>query len=265
MVCDTGFGLGSQEIGGRPGEELRRRRLAAGRRIGHVDDRLRAGKNGGKTLAGPCDSFPPERTDGLPGIHLDPENCQRATALTSSRCARYWGRWRLRPRLANGKVCTRVERGSGESLRGRASECETLRGLISTVQSGSCQVLVLRGEAGVGKTALLDYVSELATGFRSVHVAGVESDMELAFAGLQQLCAPLMDHARRVAGAAARSAGRGLRPRRRADPGPVPGRVGRAEPDGRRRQRPTAAVRHRRRAVARPGVGADTRPSSRGA
>jgi DNA-binding CsgD family transcriptional regulator len=55
-------------------------------------------------------------------------------------------------------------------------------------------VLVLRGEAGVGKTALLDYGSELASGFRSVHVAGVQSDMELAFAGLHQLCAPLMEH-----------------------------------------------------------------------
>ena len=84
--------------------------------------------------------------------------------------------------------------GRGRSLRGRAGECETLRGLISTVRSGSCQVLVLRGEAGVGKTALLDYVSDLASGFRSVQVAGVQSDMELAFAGLHQLCAPLMDH-----------------------------------------------------------------------
>ena len=82
----------------------------------------------------------------------------------------------------------------GERLRGRANECETLRGLISTVQSGGCQVLVLRGEAGVGKTALLGYASELATGFRCIQVTGVQSDMELAFAGLQQLCAPLMDH-----------------------------------------------------------------------
>lgn len=78
-------------------------------------------------------------------------------------------------------------------LRGRAHECETLRNLISTVRSGSCRVLVLRGEAGVGKTALLDYVCEAASGFRIVHLAGVESDMELAFAGLQQLCAPLMN------------------------------------------------------------------------
>jgi DNA-binding CsgD family transcriptional regulator len=82
----------------------------------------------------------------------------------------------------------------GQGLRGRDSECETLRGLISTVRSGGCQVLVLRGEAGVGKTALLDYAKETASGFRCVHVVGVESDMELAFAGLQQLCAPLLGH-----------------------------------------------------------------------
>ncbi|MDT5045303.1 MAG: hypothetical protein QOJ56_4514 [Mycobacterium sp.] len=83
--------------------------------------------------------------------------------------------------------------GRGERLRGRTAECETLRGVVSTVQAGSHQVLVLRGEAGVGKTALLGYASELASEFRCVQVAGVESDMELAFAGLQQLCAPLMD------------------------------------------------------------------------
>jgi DNA-binding CsgD family transcriptional regulator len=55
-------------------------------------------------------------------------------------------------------------------------------------------VLVLRGEAGVGKTALLDYTTAQAAGFRCIQVAGVQSDMELAFAGLQQLCAPLMHH-----------------------------------------------------------------------
>src|ERR1700730_14831307 len=83
--------------------------------------------------------------------------------------------------------------GRGQRLRGRTAECETLWGGVSTVQAGSQQGLVLRGEAGVGKTALLGYVSELASEFRCVQVAGVESDMELAFAGLQQLCAPLMD------------------------------------------------------------------------
>ena len=80
------------------------------------------------------------------------------------------------------------------SLRGRDAECATLRGLVAAIQSGDSRVLVLRGEAGVGKTALLDYTAGLATGFRRIEVAGVESDMELAFSGLQQLCAPLMEH-----------------------------------------------------------------------
>ena len=55
-------------------------------------------------------------------------------------------------------------------------------------------MLVLRGEAGVGKTALLQYVEGQASGFRCLDVSGVESDMELAFAGLQQLCAPILNH-----------------------------------------------------------------------
>ncbi|WP_061007027.1 AAA family ATPase [Mycolicibacterium mucogenicum] len=82
----------------------------------------------------------------------------------------------------------------GPVLRGRDSEITTLRGLLSAARSGSSQVLVLRGEAGVGKTALLRYAVNAADGFRCVQVTGVESDMELAYAGLQQLCAPLMHH-----------------------------------------------------------------------
>jgi len=84
--------------------------------------------------------------------------------------------------------------GHGRPLHGRSGECETLRSLIAAVESGSSQVLVLRGEAGVGKTALLQYATESAGGFRCVEVAGVQSDMELPFAAVQQLCAPLMDH-----------------------------------------------------------------------
>ncbi len=83
--------------------------------------------------------------------------------------------------------------GRGLRLRGRDNECNSLRTLLSSVQSSSSQVIVLRGEAGVGKTALLDYAVEQSTGFRVARVAGVESDMELAFAGLQQLCAPLLN------------------------------------------------------------------------
>ncbi|MBI3214797.1 MAG: AAA family ATPase [Mycobacterium sp.] len=79
------------------------------------------------------------------------------------------------------------------NLCGRTRECQALDALIGAVPSGS-QVLVLCGEAGVGKSALLDYVAARAEGFRITRVVGVESDMELAFAGLQQLCAPLLGH-----------------------------------------------------------------------
>ncbi|MFL0291476.1 AAA family ATPase [Mycobacterium sp. SMC-18] len=79
-------------------------------------------------------------------------------------------------------------------LRGRDREITTLRDLLSAARSGSSQVLVLRGEAGVGKTALLRHTVDAADGFRCIQVTGVESDMELAYAGLQQLCAPLMQH-----------------------------------------------------------------------
>jgi hypothetical protein len=51
----------------------------------------------------------------------------------------------------------------------------------------------MHGEAGVGKTALLDYVGDQATGCRVIRASGVESEMELAYAALQQLCAPLLD------------------------------------------------------------------------
>ncbi|MGE2690489.1 helix-turn-helix transcriptional regulator [Mycolicibacterium pulveris] len=84
--------------------------------------------------------------------------------------------------------------GAARPLRGRREECAALDRVISTVRSGRSQVLVLRGEAGVGKSALLDYVADNAAGSRVLRTAGVESEMELAFAGLQQLCAPLADH-----------------------------------------------------------------------
>jgi DNA-binding CsgD family transcriptional regulator len=84
--------------------------------------------------------------------------------------------------------------GRGPDLRGRDKEIAVLRGLLSTAQAGSSQVLVLRGVAGVGKTALLRYAADVADGYHRIQVTGVESDMELAYAGLQQLCAPLMHH-----------------------------------------------------------------------
>jgi DNA-binding CsgD family transcriptional regulator len=78
-------------------------------------------------------------------------------------------------------------------LRGRRSECAALDRLVAKARAGQSQVLVLRGETGVGKTALLEYVVGRASGCRIAQAAGVESDMELAFAGLHQLCAPMLD------------------------------------------------------------------------
>jgi DNA-binding CsgD family transcriptional regulator len=78
-------------------------------------------------------------------------------------------------------------------LLGRRSECEELDQLLDVVRAGQSRALVVVGEPGLGKTALLDYASERATGCRVVRAAGVQSEMELAFAALQQLCAPMLD------------------------------------------------------------------------
>ena len=78
-------------------------------------------------------------------------------------------------------------------LRGRRAECRVLDRLLDSVRGGESRALVVRGEAGVGKTALLEYVVERASGCQVARASGVESEMELAFAGLQQLCAPMID------------------------------------------------------------------------
>jgi hypothetical protein len=66
--------------------------------------------------------------------------------------------------------------------------------VINAVRAGESRVLVVHGEAGIGKTALLDYLAGRASGCRVVRVVGMQSEMELAFAGLHQLCAPMLDH-----------------------------------------------------------------------
>src|ERR1700688_3590961 len=86
----------------------------------------------------------------------------------------------------------------GAQLTGRRSECERLDRLIEAVRAGESRALVVCGEAGVGKTALLDYVAAHASGCAVARAAGVQSEMELAYAGLQQLCAPMLDHLQRL-------------------------------------------------------------------
>src|SRR5215469_16470330 len=83
-------------------------------------------------------------------------------------------------------------------LTGRGGECGALDRLVEAVLAGASRVLVVRGESGVGKTALLDYLAGHAPGCRVVRAAGVETEMEFAFAGLHQLCAPMLDHLGRL-------------------------------------------------------------------
>src|SRR4051794_37195792 len=85
-------------------------------------------------------------------------------------------------------------------LRGRRSESEALDRLVADVEAGRSRVLVLRGGAGVGKSALLEYLVEPAGGFRVARATGVESEMEMAFAGLHQMCAPMLQHLDRLPG-----------------------------------------------------------------
>jgi len=88
-----------------------------------------------------------------------------------------------------------------DRLLGRREECAALDQLVAGVLEGASRVLVVRGEPGVGKSALLGYLSRRIAGetarggnWRVVSAAGVQSEMELPYSGLHQLCTPLLDH-----------------------------------------------------------------------
>ncbi|MER7706563.1 AAA family ATPase [Kitasatospora sp. NPDC097605] len=85
-----------------------------------------------------------------------------------------------------------------EPMLGRSRECGVLEELLDAVRGGGSRVLVLRGEPGVGKTRLLDHAGARARGFRTARVTGVQSEMELPYAGLHQLCAPFLDRLGRL-------------------------------------------------------------------
>ncbi len=120
----------------------------------------------------------------------------------------------LAPRAAVG-----APRGAAR-LVGRAAERGVLDGFLAALRGGDSQSLVLLGEAGIGKTALLEFLGRRAAGCRVLTVSGVQSEMELAFAALHQLCAPLLD---RLAAIPAPQAA-ALRTTFGLDSGPVPDR-----------------------------------------
>jgi DNA-binding CsgD family transcriptional regulator len=86
------------------------------------------------------------------------------------------------------------------TLRGRETECASLDRLLDSVRAGDSQTLVVRGEPGVGKSALLEYVASRASGCRLVRAAGVGYETEFAYAGIHQLCAPILDLRDRLPG-----------------------------------------------------------------
>ena len=144
----------------------------------------------------------------------------------------------------------------GRRLHGRRGECEMLDRLVADVRAGQSRVLVLRGEPGAGKTALLDYLAQRAAGCRVARVTGVEPEMEMAFAGLHQLCAPFLDRLGHLPGPQRDALRHRVQPAGRERPGPLRGRHGHLEPAVGPRPGTTAALRGGRRAVAGPGLGA---------
>src|SRR5215216_5382464 len=86
-----------------------------------------------------------------------------------------------------------VSTETGHRLLGRADERGVLDGLLADIHRGRSRSLVLRGEAGIGKTALLKYLVESASDLTVAQAVGVESEMELAFSSLHQLCGPMLD------------------------------------------------------------------------
>jgi DNA-binding CsgD family transcriptional regulator len=85
-------------------------------------------------------------------------------------------------------------------LRGRSRQCGTVERLLADVRAGRSRALVIRGEPGIGKSALLGYAADSAADFRVARAGGVESEMELPFAALQQLCGPMLDRLEELPG-----------------------------------------------------------------
>ncbi len=83
-------------------------------------------------------------------------------------------------------------------LTDRRRECDVLGRVIEAVRTGQSRALVVRGDPGVGKTVLLDYLAGQARGCRVARAAGMQSEMELAFSGLHQLYAPMLSRAERL-------------------------------------------------------------------
>src|SRR5262245_22290934 len=151
-------------------------------------------------LLSPCGR--PSRTLGRPGA------CRARADHGSNHVLTHWARQVHRARvrssfdgpLGREAAIVRNANDPDRPLQDRQSERAALQTLIARAREGTSSVVVLRGDPGVGKTALLDDVLAHAAGCRIVHASGVESEMELAFAGLHQLCGSFHDALERLPG-----------------------------------------------------------------
>ena len=148
----------------------------------------------------------------------------------------------------------------GPGFVGRSAERALLDGLLARVRAGESEALVIRGEAGVGKTALLRYAARQASGFRVAQLTGVEAEMELPFAGIHQLCAAMPDRLDALPAPQRDALSVALGLVGRGGAGPVPRRTGRAQPAVRGGGGAAAAVSRRGRAVAGCRLEPDPRP-----
>lgn len=119
---------------------------------------------------------------------------RRAPPPTSKRYGGQLSGLRRQPKLEHvGGTVSSEPQGRGRRLVGRAEELRALDLVLDAVRNGESRAVVVRGEPGVGKTALLDYLSSRAVDCRLETIAGVEAEMELPLAALHQLCAPMLD------------------------------------------------------------------------
>ena len=126
------------------------------------------------------------------GCQTAPEYVGATGELVTRSGRRAWGHPQVY-RQFRGAPGACNKRGFAVKLIGRGPECRTLDQLIESLGAGQSRTLVIHGEAGVGKSALLDYLAARASNCRIVRAVGVESEMELAFAALHQLCAPMLE------------------------------------------------------------------------
>ncbi|WP_460627498.1 helix-turn-helix transcriptional regulator [Intrasporangium mesophilum] len=140
-----------------------------------------------------------------PGVSTDARQTARPSAVSATRPGAVWTRDMPSAKLVlagrAAEPCRRrirdgilpIQPPHEPAFLGRIAERSVLDGVLNTVRGGLGSVLVVRGEAGVGKSRLLRYCIEQAADFQVVVATGVQSEMELPFAALQQLCAPLLD------------------------------------------------------------------------